>query len=144
MDENYAPLERVLREAYNQSAKGKGKERHAVDESFYNQKICVMSRWLEDSPCAGPLFQAAKKIFETTRLEPRAAIRELYGAIVYAAAAIILLEEKIPIEVDECSTGYTFLTTFDKCIFKQLCVTSDLPISDWCHNCKKYYGLDNL
>jgi hypothetical protein len=42
---------------------------------------------------AGTLFQAVKKTVESSRMTPDAAIRELYGAINYLSAGIILLEE---------------------------------------------------
>jgi hypothetical protein len=92
----YDSLDRVLRGAYDQAAKGKGKERHATDEAFEDQKICVINRWIAESPVAGALFQAIKKSVESSRLSAPRAIRELQGAINYLAAAIILLEESKP------------------------------------------------
>jgi hypothetical protein len=93
-DHNYDELRRVLKGAYDQAATGKGKERHATDEAFEDQKICVISRWISGSPVAGVLFQAIKKAIESSRLPKDRAIRELQGAINYLAAAIILLEEQ--------------------------------------------------
>lgn len=93
VDDRYKELARVLYDAYEQAAGGKGKERHADGENFENQKICVINRWLSQSPVAGPLFQAVKKAVESSRLEYGAAIGELYGAINYISAAILLLEE---------------------------------------------------
>jgi hypothetical protein len=93
LDDRYATLKRVLADALLQAKSGKGKERHADGESFENQKICVINRWLAGSPIAGPLFQVVKKTVESSRMAPDAAIRELYGAINYASAGIILLEE---------------------------------------------------
>jgi hypothetical protein len=90
----YTTLEMVLRGAYRQASEGKGKERHGDDEPFENQKICVINRWIGDSPVAGALFQAVKKTVESSRLSDSAAIDELRGAINYLAAAIILLEER--------------------------------------------------
>jgi hypothetical protein len=91
--DKYGSLKRVLVDAMLQAKSGKGKERHADDEPFENQKICVINRWLHGSPIAGPLFQAVKKTVESSRMNYDAAIRELYGAINYIAAGIILLEE---------------------------------------------------
>jgi hypothetical protein len=91
----YTQLARVLHDAYGQAANGKGMERHADNEAFESQQICVINRWLRGNPVAGPIFQVVKKAVETTKLSPEAAIRELYGAINYAAAAIILLEEMV-------------------------------------------------
>jgi hypothetical protein len=93
IDDRYASLKRVLADAMLQAKAGKGKERHADDEAFENQKICVINRWIKDSPVAGTLFQAVKKTVESSRMTPDAAIRELYGAINYLSAGIILLEE---------------------------------------------------
>jgi hypothetical protein len=96
--DNYGSLKRVLADAMLQAKSGKGKERHADEEPFENQKICVINRWLKDSPVAGPLFQAVKKTIESSRLPGERAIDELRGAINYLAAAIILLEEQLPPE----------------------------------------------
>jgi hypothetical protein len=93
LDDKYASLKRVLADAMLQAKAGKGKERHADGEAFENQKICVINRWIADSPVAGTLFQAVKKTVESSRMAPDAAIRELYGAINYLSAGIILLEE---------------------------------------------------
>jgi ribosomal protein L40E len=98
--ENYGGLKRVLADAMLQAKSGKGKERHADEEPFENQKICVINRWLKDSRVAGPLFQAVKKTIESSRLPGERAIDELRGAINYLAAAIILLEEQLPSKPD--------------------------------------------
>jgi hypothetical protein len=90
----YDSLRRVLQGAADQASDGKGKERHADDEPFEQQKICVINRWLEGSPVAGALFQVVKKTVESSRLSDSAAIHELQGAVNYLAAAIILLEER--------------------------------------------------
>lgn len=93
----YTELERVLSEAVAQASEGKGKERHAVEgERFEQQMICQLGRWMGDScPAAnGPIFQVCKKALEATRLPRDRAIAELYGVIVYAAAAIRLFEEQ--------------------------------------------------
>jgi len=91
---NYDKLAEVFQGAFDQASVGKGSERHAKDdEPFERQKICEITRRLQGSPVAGPLFQAAKKIFETERLPPDRAIHELYGAINYISAAVIILQE---------------------------------------------------
>jgi hypothetical protein len=97
----YRRLEEVLADALSQASEGKGKERHATDEPFEEQKICVINRWIADSPVAGALFQAVKKTIESSRLSGERAINELRGAINYLAAAIILLEEITPPESEE-------------------------------------------
>jgi hypothetical protein len=100
LDDKYASLKRVLADAMLQAKAGKGKERHADGEAFENQKICVINRWIKDSPVAGTLFQVVKKTVESSRMTPDAAIRELYGAINYASAGILLLEEIVADQVE--------------------------------------------
>lgn len=153
-DNKYANLARVLVDALEQSSRGKGKERHATDEPFEDQKICVMNRWLRGSPVAGALFQATKKCFETAGFsDPDRAIHELRGAINYIAAAIILLEEigsemkreeKLPRynptltcdEVcDDCSTGSPECREA-KCRF---CKDLYTPVAEY--PCKKCFRL---
>jgi len=99
MSRHYQALADVLVEAYLQASAGKGLERHASDEDFDQQIICEVTRRLEHSPVAGPLFQSVKKIYESTRTDP---IPELLGAINYIAAAIVVLRE-IQERDKECS-----------------------------------------
>ena len=89
----YSKLKKELDDARKQAEYGKGLERHADGESFENQKICVIGRWLKLSPVAGPLQQAVKKLVESSKFTPTRAIHEIQGAINYAAAAIVLLRE---------------------------------------------------
>lgn len=92
------PLWQVLQAAHNQATEGKGKERHGGDMPFIEQPIMAIQRMLEGSPIDGHLFQVMKKAQEAGRMAKRgdgeAAIRELYGVIVYAAAAAMMLEER--------------------------------------------------
>jgi len=90
---NYDKLRSVFAGAINQASEGKGAIRHGSGEPFEKQQICEISRRLAGHKCAGPLFQAVKKIYESGRLDKKAAIAELHGALNYIAAAIILLEE---------------------------------------------------
>jgi hypothetical protein len=99
VDDRYTELARILNDAMEQAAGGKGKERHADGENFEDQKICVINRWLRGSPVAGALFQAVKKTVESSRMTPGPAIRELYGAINYIVAGIRLLEEEMDVAV---------------------------------------------
>lgn len=91
-DPEYNSLRAVLDSAFEQAAHGKGRERHANDKPFDEQPILVIARLLDGHPAASLLFQAIKKIVESSRLGDRAT-HELQGAIVYIAAAIILMEE---------------------------------------------------
>jgi len=92
--DNYKTLQDALDGAYQQASNGKGKERHADDEPFENQKICQITRWLGNGPASPLLFQVVKKALESDRLTPEAAVHELQGVINYAAACIIILEER--------------------------------------------------
>lgn len=98
----YEDLYRILMEALDQSARGKGLERHATEaggvfESFKDQQICQLGRWMQSNH--GCIQQVCKKSLESTRLDFARAKKELLGAIVYAAAAVLILEER------ECNSG---------------------------------------
>jgi len=90
----YETLARVLQLAYDQSARGKGKERHANSEPFDQQPIFNISRMVG---VGGLSYQICKKAQEATGMAARgstdAAKAEFLGAIVYAAAAYLLIEE---------------------------------------------------
>lgn len=92
----YEGLARVLGSAYDQSAKGKGKERHANARPFDKQPIMEIGRMLS-SICDGELYQIVKKAQEASGMIARgrydAAKAELLGAIVYSAAAVLLIED---------------------------------------------------
>jgi len=86
----YEPLARVLDEALAQSQTGKGRERHSTGQPFLEQPIAAITRTFGTGFALG---QAAKKMEESQRLEPVAARRELLGAIVYLAMAVLHSEE---------------------------------------------------
>jgi len=90
----YRSLKQVLDRAYDQSARGKGKERHANDRPFDKQPIMQITNSVGEG---FPLGQASKKITEAAGMLSRgqrpAAVTELLGAIVYLCAAIIYLEK---------------------------------------------------
>ena len=92
--DNYSELKRVLEMAYSQAAEGKGKERHANGEKFEDQPIMTIAKGHGLGYQTG---QAAKKLQEAhTLLKLRgkhAAIQEILGAINYAAAAVLLIEQ---------------------------------------------------
>ena len=91
----YEPLARVLLQAYDQSAKGKGKERHANARPFLRQPIMEIARMVGSGYQIG---QIMKKVQEAKGMADRgnrqAAKAELLGAIVYSAAAFLLLDEQ--------------------------------------------------
>lgn len=89
---HYTSLQDVLDRAWQQAACGKGAERHGNSLSFVEQPMQTISDLLHGQQ--GMLFQAIKKIQESNRMGTDAAIRELLGAIVYVAGAIIWLEKQ--------------------------------------------------
>jgi len=90
----YEPLAGVLREAHDQAAIGKGKERHANAKPFTEQPILAIGRMCGLGYHTG---QIQKKVQEAGSMHARghndAAIAELLGAINYSAAAILLIRE---------------------------------------------------
>ena len=87
--EAYDLLRFVLEQAYDQAAKGKGKERHANGRSFNEQP---MQKLIDIYGLGFSLGQAGKKAQEAMRMEYPAARRELLGAIVYIAGSIVALD----------------------------------------------------
>ena len=85
----YELLADVLQRAYDQAAKGKGKERHACNDAFEDQ---VMQDGARRFGTGALLFQAFKKSEESQRLPKERGINELLGAIVYLAGAVIRRE----------------------------------------------------
>ena len=92
--DGYAPLARVLEDAFEQSASGKGNERHANGKAFLDQPIMEIAR---RHGIGFQLGQIDKKTDEANgmikRGEHDAAIREMLGVIVYAAASVLLINE---------------------------------------------------
>jgi hypothetical protein len=92
---DYEPLMRVLHLAFDQAAAGKGKERHACGEGFMSQGIMERTK---HHGVGSATSQVEKKARETIRLielgRPDAAKAELLGAIVYAAAAWLAVEDE--------------------------------------------------
>jgi len=93
-DISYSSLKRVLDMAYDQASSGKGKERHANNDTFESQPICQIPRYQGSIDFV--TGQAIKKCLEVSKLTTvDAKIRELLGAINYIAAGIIVLQEGI-------------------------------------------------
>lgn len=92
--EGYELLANILTDAFEQSAKGKGRERHGLGDAWHDQPIITLGR---EFGVGGTNFQAAKKMREAQKMAERgefdAAERELLGTIVYAAASITLVRE---------------------------------------------------
>ena len=90
IDPDYYDLAAILQEAFNQASEGKGKERHANGKPWRLQPIAEIGRMVGVGFNTG---QAIKKLQESSRMKPDAAVRELLGAIVYAASAIMLIRD---------------------------------------------------
>jgi hypothetical protein len=87
----YASLEKVLTEAYQQAAVGKGAIRHAAGKPFDEQP---MQKLCELYGVGFALGQAAKKMQESTRMPADKAVHELLGAINYIAGAVIHIRQR--------------------------------------------------
>ncbi len=94
MSAPYEALRAVLMDALAQAATGKGAERHANGRAFEEQPMIEIGRMVG---LGGPAFQIMKKAQEACgmagRGEHAAAERELLGAIVYTAGAVLLVRE---------------------------------------------------
>ena len=91
----YDGLKDVLIEALIQAEHGKGKERHAGDLDFIDQPIMTIGR---NRGVGFNLGQADKKTLEADGMLKRGEFaafeRELLGAIVYLASAVMLVRER--------------------------------------------------
>ncbi len=76
--------------AYQQSAGGKGAERHANEKPWLKQPILDIQRLTGWAFAVG---QAMKKTQEASRMDPKHAAHELLGACVYLAGAHAFSEE---------------------------------------------------
>lgn len=89
--DGYAALRTVLNAAYDQSANGKGAERHGNGKVWTEQPIFTIAGQVGDGFNAG---QAIKKIQEAQQMAARGeytkAQHEVLGAIVYAASLHVL------------------------------------------------------
>ncbi len=88
----YKELGRILDLAYKQSALEKGVERHGQkDEPWHKQPII---RHQKAYGVGFALGQSAKKMEESMAMDKEAALREILGAIVYAAGAYYFIEKE--------------------------------------------------
>lgn len=92
----YERLAGVLGRAFHQAAHGKGRERHANDLPFHDQPMLQIAR---RRGIGFVLGQADKKSEEAQGMLERgladAAVRELLGAIVYLAGAVIHIDAMV-------------------------------------------------
>lgn len=93
-NKDYIVLAQTLHEAWKQSARGKGSERHGNGQPFTEQPLFKITSLMGIGFPAG---QAAKKTQEAQTFflngKPDAAKAELLGAIVYLAALYIFIDE---------------------------------------------------
>lgn len=87
----HAKLAKVLFDAFNRSANGKGQERHGRGLKFEDQPICSIPRMLANN--GGLDYQIVKKLDESNRMDYERARKETLDIIVYAAAKIVMLDE---------------------------------------------------
>lgn len=93
-DPGYQKLVKVFGKAHDHAARGKGKERHANDLPFEQQRMLGIARGLKD-PVASLAYQVIKKTTEGLGMADPARIEaELLGAINYLAGMVILLGER--------------------------------------------------
>ena len=87
MSSEFSELREVLDAAYEQAASGKGDERHGHGAPLEAQPVF---RLMRDHGIGFATGQASKKAVEALSMDdPEAAERELLGAIVYLAFAIL-------------------------------------------------------
>lgn len=101
----YERLVAVMKAAHNQAAHGKGKERHANDLPFEEQRMLSICK-LQGSP-DGMTYQVIKKLTEGLAMpEHHRKVAELYGAINYLAGIVIFLEDLQgePVAAAHCHT----------------------------------------
>lgn len=89
---DYESLANVLSSAWEQAAIGKGAQRHGQSMPFDEQPMQQISNLLNTD--LGMLYQAMKKLQESSRMDKEAAIKERLGAINYIAGSIIFLEKQ--------------------------------------------------
>lgn len=93
----YESLRNVLEAAYDQAARGKGKERHAKDLPFHQQRMQTIRQLINSE--RGMAYQICKKVVEGLDLETHEARkRELLGAINYIAGVIIYWDQQVGTE----------------------------------------------
>jgi hypothetical protein len=89
-DPKFGPYRHQLMRAYKMVAEGKGQQRHGAGRAWNDQPIITISRAVGEG---FPIGQAMKKLEESTRMVPEAAVLELLGSIGYICAAVQVIEE---------------------------------------------------
>jgi hypothetical protein len=92
----YEYLQEVLEAAYHQASAGKGKERHANDSPFHEQRMLAINNLLGSDD--GMAYQAMKKLTEGLQFTNAAQMeKELLGAIVYIAGILVRNRDAIKV-----------------------------------------------
>lgn len=107
-ERGYEKLVEVLGAAHHQAAMGKGKERHANEKPFEQQRMLSIARTMKD-PAASLAYQVSKKVTEGLQFDdPARTVVELLGAINYLAGMVILIQERpVPAATESVSRGKT-------------------------------------
>lgn len=114
--EGYALLRAVLDEAFDQSARGKGAERHANGRYFDQQPIMEIGRMVGPGFATGQVMKKAQEATSmAARGESEAAVRELLGVIVYAASAVALVREAAPCAVTDRRSDKSDMDLIQEC-----------------------------
>lgn len=89
----YEDLMRILDLALLQAAEGKGKDRHAHDEDWINQRMNRINLQARGGFSAGQALKKTEEALDmSARGEIKEAIFEMLGAINYLASAVLYLE----------------------------------------------------
>jgi hypothetical protein len=83
----YEEFVRVLEDALERTAAGKGRERHGDGKPFLDQDMMIECRY-QNGPYF-PVSQVRKKAKESLRLRPEQAYEEMLDVIVYAVGAAL-------------------------------------------------------
>lgn len=92
IDPNYESLHRILKEAYERAAIGKGKERHGNGLPFAAQPMQTISEFLESD--AGMAYQVLKKLHESRNLPHAQGRNELLDCIIYLAGMVLYRDRR--------------------------------------------------
>lgn len=121
----YELLDNVFQQALAQASTGKGRERHANDLPFHEQRMLSISKLL-DSP-KGMAYQVIKKLTEGLQMAEQGDAQrgkvELLGAINYLACIVILLEDPTP--ENPCGHEWQTMATRKGEAGKRKCVLCD-------------------
>ena len=96
----YHELALILALAFEQSARGKGRERHSMGQPWVQQPIVRIGEMLGGST-GFTIGQAIKKLQEAFRLPSEQALPELLGAVIYSAATYYVIQQAISFRKSE-------------------------------------------